>query len=206
MPQKKPLVLLILDGWGYREKTSDNAIAHAHTPQWSEWWSSRPHVLLECSGHHVGLPDQQMGNSEVGHMHIGAGRIIQQDLTRINHAISSGEFYSNPVLQRLIEDTKATHKTLHVTGLLSEGGVHSHEDHLFAFLALCQQKQVTDLCLHLILDGRDTPPQSALSSLRRLEQHLKDYPAARIASISGRYYAMDRDNRWERTASYYRHF
>ena len=203
MHQRKPLVLLILDGWGYKEATSYNAIASAHTPQWDEWWKSRPHMLLDASGHQVGLPDLQMGNSEVGHMHIGAGRVIFQDFTRINEAISSGEFSRSSVFLQVIDDMKAANKTLHIMGLLSPGGVHSHENHLFAFLALCQQKNFNNVCLHLFLDGRDTPPQSALASIATLNQHLDKYPVATIASISGRYFAMDRDNRWERVAPVY---
>ncbi|MFW2572077.1 2,3-bisphosphoglycerate-independent phosphoglycerate mutase, partial [Legionella sp. 29fVS95] len=204
MQQIKPLVLMILDGWGYQENTAHNAIAAAKTPQWDEWWQTRPHILLDASGHQVGLPDEQMGNSEVGHMHIGAGRIIYQDFTRINDAISRGEFAKNPVLTHLIEDMQKKNKTVHVMGLLSPGGVHSHENHLFAFLALCHHLRFSNVCLHLFLDGRDTPPQSALQSLDRLNQHLERYPVATIGSISGRYFAMDRDKRWERVAPVYR--
>lgn len=204
MQQIKPLVLMILDGWGYQESTAHNAIAAAKTPQWDEWWQTRPHILLDASGHQVGLPDEQMGNSEVGHMHIGAGRIIYQDFTRINDAISRGEFAKNPVLTNLIEDMQKKNKTVHVMGLLSPGGVHSHENHLFAFLALCHHLRFSNVCLHLFLDGRDTPPQSALQSLDRLNQHLERYPVATIGSISGRYFAMDRDKRWERVAPVYR--
>lgn len=199
----KPLVLMILDGWGYREETQHNAIASANTPQWDEWWQTRPHILLDASGHQVGLPDKQMGNSEVGHMHIGAGRVIKQDFTRINEAIASGEFAKNPVLIKLIEDMKTSGKNLHVMGLLSPGGVHSHENHLFAFLSLCKEQRFKQVYLHLFLDGRDTPPQSALGSLAKLKQELEKYPVATIASISGRYFAMDRDHRWERVAPVY---
>lgn len=198
-----PVVLLILDGWGYSEETSHNAIAAAHTPQWDEWWKSKPHVLLDASGLPVGLPDAQMGNSEVGHMHIGAGRIIPQDLTRITASIHNGEFYKNDVLIETINAVKSHHKTLHVMGLLSPGGVHSHENHLFAFLELCQQQQFQNVCLHLFLDGRDTPPQSALRSIEKLQDMLLQNPVGRIASISGRYYAMDRDKRWDRVALVY---
>jgi 2,3-bisphosphoglycerate-independent phosphoglycerate mutase len=199
-----PIVLMILDGWGYCKENKHNAIAAAHTPQWDEWWEKRPHLLLEASGSAVGLPDKQMGNSEVGHMHIGAGRVIFQDFTRINDAIEQGDFASNPVFIDAINALKATNKTLHVMGLLSTGGVHSHETHLFAFLKLCAQLKFSNVCLHLFLDGRDTAPQSALESIARLEEQLKLYPVARICSMSGRYYAMDRDTRWQRIEPVYR--
>ena len=203
MHKSKPLVLMILDGWGYRKENLHNAIASANTPQWDEWWRTRPHILLDASGSEVGLPDEQMGNSEVGHMHIGAGRVIYQDFTRINEAIDKGEFDKNPVLNQLIEENKESGKNLHVMGLLSPGGVHSHENHLFAFLALCAQHQFDRIYLHLFLDGRDTPPQSALKSLAKLNQFLEKQPVATISSISGRYFAMDRDQRWERLAPVY---
>ena len=204
MHHRVPLILLILDGWGYEDKAEHNAIASASTPQWDEWWKSRPHTLIQASGDHVGLPDDQMGNSEVGHMHIGAGRIIYQDFTRINQAITSREFFQNPAFLKVIDAMKASNKTLHIMGLLSKGGVHSHENHLFAFLELCHQKDFRRVCLHLFLDGRDTPPQSALANIKALNQQLETYPVATICSITGRYYAMDRDNRWERMAPVYR--
>lgn len=144
-----------------------------------------------------------MGNSEVGHMHIGAGRVIFQDFTRINETITNGEFNQNSVLVKLIEDAKGEGKTVHVMGLLSPGGVHSHENHLFAFLALCAKHAFNRVCLHLFLDGRDTPPQSALESLANLKKALEIYPVASIKSITGRYFAMDRDKRWERIAPVY---
>lgn len=203
MPQKKPIILMILDGWGYSEASAWNAIKAAHTPQWDAWWASQPHILLKASGLEVGLPAKQMGNSEVGHMHIGAGRVVYQDFTRINQAIKSGEFARNAVFLQALDELKASGKTLHIMGLLSPGGVHSHEHHLFAFLKLCYQKNIHSICLHLFLDGRDTPPQSALLSIQNLETMLLSYPVARIASISGRYYAMDRDNRWDRIESVY---
>lgn len=203
MTEKSPLVLLILDGWGYREDGEYNAIAKAHTPQWDKWWTTCPHMLLNASGEPVGLPNAQMGNSEVGHMHIGAGRVIPQDYTRINQAIASGEYKDNPVFVNMITDMKRQNKAIHVMGLLSTGGVHSHENHLFEFLKLCFEHQFNNVCLHLFLDGRDTAPQSALSSLERLQAHLVHYPVASICSISGRYYAMDRDGRWERIEPVY---
>lgn len=203
MYKNKPLVLLILDGWGYREESDHNAIALAHTPQWGTWWSTYPHILLDASGEAVGLPNAQMGNSEVGHMHIGAGRVVLQDLTRINKAIACKQFFKNAVLINLIEQSKAQNKRLHVMGLLSAGGVHSHENHLFAFLALCYELDFHKVCLHLFLDGRDTAPKSAAQSLSYLSHAMQIYPVATINSITGRYFAMDRDLRWERTAVVY---
>lgn len=203
MLQRKPLVLMILDGWGYHEEETHNAIAAAKTPQWDHWWNNYPHMLLNASGKTVGLPDLQMGNSEVGHMHIGAGRVIHQDFTRINEAISTGEFSTNPLFISAINDLKNTDKALHVMGLLSSGGVHSHENHLFAFLALCDELNFNQVYLHLFLDGRDTPPQCAITSLAALNTCLDKHPVATIASIAGRYFAMDRDKRWDRIALVY---
>ena len=201
---RNPLVLMILDGWGYRKEQTHNAIAAAHTPQWDSWWATCPHILLNASGQTVGLPNNQMGNSEVGHMHIGAGRIILQDLTRINQSIAQGEFACNPALLNTLALLKKSQKTLHIMGLLSSGGVHSHEDHLFALLELCVAQKFSNIALHLFLDGRDTPPQSAMQSLARLEKYLIEHPIAHIASISGRYFAMDRDKRWSRIEQVYR--
>lgn len=198
-----PFVLIVLDGWGYNTKTEHNAIYSAKTPHWDEWWQSRPHILLNTSGKSVGLPHGQMGNSEVGHMHIGAGRIIPQDYTRINQAIETGAFDQNKVFNQCIDDLIKSNKALHLMGLLSEGGVHSHEQHLFAFLNLCAKKKFDKVYLHLFLDGRDTPPQNALPSIKGLEEALKPLPGAKIASLSGRYYAMDRDKRWERIQPVY---
>lgn len=204
MPKNTPLVLMILDGWGYNPNNKHNAITTAHTPQWDAWWQNCPHILLEASGVPVGLPDEQMGNSEVGHMHIGAGRVIQQEFTRINQAISDGTFANNTVFNKLIDELDANGKSLHIMGLLSPGGVHSHEQHLFALLDLCNSKNFNSVCLHLFLDGRDTPPQSALNSIELLNKQLKNKPVGTIQSICGRYYAMDRDNRWERVAPVYK--
>lgn len=254
-----PLVLVILDGFGDNASDEYNAIAHAHTPQWDEWCKTMPYISLDASGCEVGLPAEQMGNSEVGHMHIGAGRIINQDLTRINQTIQSGELDKNPILGSLFDTLEKKSKSLHIMGLLSPGGVHSHEDHLFAFLKICQQRQVNRIFLHLFMDGRDTPPQSAMNSIQKLNQAIAEYDQAwltsdnrllsklaavsevrgdgerrtavytpvhedsstastkqfatavefqkksriRIATLSGRYYAMDRDNRWERIEPVY---
>ncbi len=200
MNTKKPFLLLILDGWGYREARESNAIAQAHTPTWDHLWQSAPHALIAASGEAVGLPDQQMGNSEVGHMHLGAGRVIYQDLTLIHHAIKTGEFAKNQLLQQLIQAPQK----LHLLGLLSPGGVHSHESHFLAFLQIAKDAGVRHkICVHAFLDGRDTPPQSAESSLRLLHDFLKEHQLGCIASICGRFYAMDRDQRWDRVAAAY---
>lgn len=204
MHKRSLVVLLILDGFGFSEDKSYNAIAKAHTPIWDSWWKSCPHVLLDASGASVGLPIGQMGNSEVGHMHIGAGRILDQDFTRISRAITTNEFAKNPIFNATIKEMQEKHQAIHVLGLLSEGGVHSHEEHLFAFLALCFHMNFTNVHLHLFLDGRDTPPKSAKESLLRLNKILSRYPVAKISSISGRYYSMDRDNRWQRIERTYR--
>lgn len=203
MKTNAPLILLILDGWGYSADHTDNAIAIANTPQWDEWWNTCPHILLQASGFPVGLPDAQMGNSEVGHMHIGAGRVIQQDFTRINNAITHGTFAENHLFNEVIDTLKNKGKSLHIMGLLSQGGVHSHEDHLFAMLDLCWRHHFKQVYLHLFLDGRDTPPASALQSIERLNSQLLKNPVGKIATITGRYFAMDRDKRWERIEPVY---
>ena len=203
MPARKPLVLLILDGWGHLETKQYNAIALANTPQWDSWLKHYPHALLEASGEAVGLPENQMGNSEVGHMHIGAGRLVRQDLSQIDHDITSGVFFNHPKLVSLCLDSQKNNRTLHVIGLLSPGGVHSHQSHLFAFLKLASLHGAPTIALHLFLDGRDVPPQSAIPSLEALNQELKQYPFASIASLCGRFYAMDRDRRFERLQETY---
>lgn len=196
-------VLTILDGWGHRDNPEHNAIAAAKTPHWDEWWQTRPHTLLQASGETVGLPTGQMGNSEVGHMHLGAGRVVAQDYTRINKAIQDGDFFQNDVFIRAIQETVAHHKAIHVFGLLSPGGVHSHEEHILAFLKLAASQGATQVTLHAFLDGRDTPPKSAEKSLERVMQYFSECGHGRIASITGRYYAMDRDQRWDRTQQAY---
>ena len=194
----KPVVLLILDGWGHREDPADNALAQARLPNWHRLWAGSPHTLIHTEGRHVGLPDGQMGNSEVGHMNLGAGRIVYQDLTRIDAAIESGEFFANAELRAACADAKAAGGTLHVMGLLSPGGVHSHETHIYAMLALAKREAVPQVAVHAFLDGRDTPPRSAEASLRALQSHCDALGNTRIATVSGRYYAMDRDKRWDR--------
>ena len=194
----KPVVLLILDGWGHRDDPRDNAVALADVPTWRRLLAEHPTTLVHTEGRHVGLPDGQMGNSEVGHMNIGAGRIVYQDLTRIDAAIEDGSFFDNAELNAACDAALAGGGTLHVMGLLSPGGVHSHEAHLFAMLELAARRGVPRVAVHAFLDGRDMPPRSAEPSLRALQDKCAALGNAHIASISGRYYAMDRDNRWER--------
>ncbi len=200
---KHPVVLIVLDGWGYSEQTDHNAIAAARTPVWEDLWARCPHTLLRCSGHDVGLPDGQMGNSEVGHMHLGAGRLIDQDFSRIGKAIASGEFMRNAALSEACAGAGARHAAVHVMGLLSPGGVHSHEDHFIALLDLAHRHGAREICVHAFLDGRDTPPQSAAASLAKIEDHCRALGNARIVSVVGRYFAMDRNQNWDRTALAY---
>ena len=197
-PRPAPVVLLILDGWGHREETADNALALAQLPNWRRLLAACPHTLIHTEGRFVGLPDGQMGNSEVGHMNLGAGRIVYQDLTRVDAAIEDGSFFANAELDAACDAVKATGGTLHVMGLLSPGGVHSHERHIFAMLELAKRAGVAQVAVHAFLDGRDTPPRSAETSLRALQALCDGLGNAVIASVGGRYYAMDRDNRWER--------
>ncbi|MFC5592856.1 2,3-bisphosphoglycerate-independent phosphoglycerate mutase [Lysobacter niastensis] len=194
----KPVVLLILDGWGHREDPTDNALAQANLPNWHALLGRAPHTLIHTEGRHVGLPDGQMGNSEVGHMNLGAGRIVYQDLTRIDAAIEDGSFFANAELRAACADAKATGGTLHLMGLMSPGGVHSHENHIFAMIDLARREGVGQVAVHAFLDGRDMPPKSAEPSLVRLQQACDRAGNAHIASVSGRYYAMDRDQRWDR--------
>jgi 2,3-bisphosphoglycerate-independent phosphoglycerate mutase len=204
MSRPKPVLLLILDGWGHREEPADNAIAQARLPNWQRLLADCPHTLIHTSGLHVGLPDGQMGNSEVGHMNLGAGRIVYQDLTRIDAAIADGSFATNAELLAACDAVNANGATLHVFGLLSPGGVHSHEDHVFAMLRLAAQRGVRRVAVHAFLDGRDTPPRSAEPSLHRLVALCVELGNARVHTICGRYYAMDRDQRWERVEPAYR--
>ena len=200
-PRPKPVVLLILDGWGHRDDPADNALAQADIPNFRRLWAERPHTLIHTEGRHVGLPDGQMGNSEVGHMNLGAGRIVYQDLTRVDAAIEDGSFFANPALLHACAAARETGRVLHVLGLLSPGGVHSHEAHVFAMLRMAQRLGVPRVAVHAFLDGRDTPPRSARASLEALQALCEELGNARIASVSGRYYAMDRDQRWERVAA-----
>ncbi|HET9031318.1 MAG TPA: 2,3-bisphosphoglycerate-independent phosphoglycerate mutase [Dokdonella sp.] len=198
MSRPKPVLLLILDGWGHREETAHNAIALADCPNWRRLLAECPHSLVDTHGLSVGLPDGQMGNSEVGHMNIGSGRIVYQDLTRIDAAINDGSLAQNPALVSACDAVKATGGCLHLFGLVSPGGVHSHEDHIFAMIDSAASAGVARIAVHAFLDGRDTPPRSARESLQTLEARCAQYPAERVASVSGRYYAMDRDQRWDR--------
>jgi 2,3-bisphosphoglycerate-independent phosphoglycerate mutase len=199
---RKPFILCILDGWGHSEKTEGNAIKAAHTPTWDRWMQTFPHSLLEASGEYVGLPHGQMGNSEVGHMAIGSGRIILQDLPRIDHAIQDGSLAHNPVLKNLIEKASNNHQSCHLLGLLSPGGVHSHEDHILALCEILNQHNIS-VKLHLFLDGRDTPPQSAKEFVGAFLEKIQPLTHVSIATIGGRFYGMDRDNRWDRTQQAY---
>ena len=198
MSRPKPVLLLILDGWGYREERENNAIAQADAPNWRRLVAECPHTLVETHGKYVGLPDGQMGNSEVGHMNIGAGRIVYQDLTRIDASIADGTFAKNLALLKACDAAKSHNSTLHLFGLLSPGGVHSLEDHIFAMLDLTRAQGVKHVAVHAFLDGRDTPPQSARASIEKLQAKCSEVGNAVVATISGRYYAMDRDKRWER--------
>jgi len=204
MSARTPRALIILDGWGYREERRDNAIAQAETPNWDRWWREAPHGLVSGSGLDVGLPEGQMGNSEVGHMSLGAGRIIYQTITRINVAIADGSFTHNPAYCTAIDAAVAGGGAVHVLGLLSPGGVHSHEDQVLAAVRLAAGRGAT-VYLHAFLDGRDTPPRSALPSLQKAEACFAELGnPGRLASVVGRYYAMDRDQRWDRQEAAYR--
>jgi len=198
-----PVLLIILDGFGHREECENNAICQARKPHWNLLWQSCPHTVIDASEKWVGLPKDQMGNSEVGHMNIGAGRIVYQDYTRIENAIETGEFFRNPVLLKAAETARERDGALHVMGLLSPGGVHSHESQIYSMLELAARAGAKKLLVHAFLDGRDTPPKSAEASLVALERKLGEIGCGRIASICGRYYAMDRDNRWERVSAAY---
>lgn len=203
LSRPRPLTLIILDGWGHRDETDANAIAAASKPNWDQLLATYPHTLISGSGRCVGLPDGQMGNSEVGHLNIGAGRIVHQDLTRIDSAIEDGSFFENEIFISVFQRAIEAKKAVHVMGLLSDGGVHSHENHFFALLKLAASLGVKELYLHLFLDGRDTPPRSALSSMTKLEAQCKALQCGQIVSLIGRYYAMDRDKRWDRVKQAY---
>ncbi|HKR08873.1 MAG TPA: 2,3-bisphosphoglycerate-independent phosphoglycerate mutase [Gemmatimonadaceae bacterium] len=201
----RPVALIVLDGWGYRPETEGNAIALADTPTWDALWSRGSRTLLEASGLRVGLPAGQMGNSEVGHLNLGAGRVVMQDLVRISSAIADGSFFTNPALVGACERVKAKDSTLHLMGLIGAGGVHAIDSHLFALLELAKRQGIARVAIHAMLDGRDTLPKSALGYMQELLEYIRkiDSPA-KIATVSGRYYAMDRDRRWDRTQLAYR--
>ncbi|MGA9885431.1 MAG: 2,3-bisphosphoglycerate-independent phosphoglycerate mutase [Candidatus Acidiferrales bacterium] len=198
----RPIVLTVLDGWGYRPETKGNAIALARKPNYDRLLKEFPNTLIQSSGPWVGLPKGQMGNSEVGHLNIGAGRIVQMDITRVEQLIASGEFLRHPLLLEAMK--RGRERQLHLMGLVSDGGVHSHIGHLYALLRMARENKVEKVLVHCFMDGRDTPPESGIDFLRALEQKMREYGVGQIASVSGRYYAMDRDNRWERVERAYR--
>ena len=198
-----PVVLAILDGWGYRPEVDYNAIRNATTPVMDALWHAYPHTLIEASGGAVGLPDDQMGNSEVGHLTIGSGRIIRQELVRIGQAVRNGSIAANPALNDLADTLLAEGGTLHLIGLCSDGGVHSHVDHLGGLLRWAAGRGLTDVCIHVVTDGRDTATNSAPGFLATIERQIAEAGVGRIASLCGRYWAMDRDNRWDRTEKAY---
>ena len=201
--QKKPLVLLILDGFGHSDNKHHNAIATAHSPVWDKLWRTRPKTLISTSGIRVGLPEGQMGNSEVGHMTLGAGRVVYQNYTRINKSIEDGTFFTNPAYINAIDKASGNGKAVHILGLLSPGGVHSHVDHIIAMIELAAKRGAKAIYLHAFLDGRDTPPRSAQSSLEKVQKTFARLGLGRIATVVGRFYAMDRDQRWDRVQATY---
>lgn len=202
--QRKPKMLLILDGWGVNAKKEGNAVANADTPNFNNYINNYPHTELKTSGLDVGLPKGQMGNSEVGHLNIGAGRIIYQEFTRINKEIEEGGFFSNEAFLRAVENAKKYNSDMHLMGLFSEGGVHSHMEHLEALLKLCKDNGLTRVYVHAFLDGRDVPPKSGLEDIKKMESYMKDLGVGKIATVQGRYYVMDRDKRWERVELAYK--
>ncbi len=199
----KPLVLIILDGFGHSDSPDFNAIHAARKPVYDRLLATQPHGLISGSGMDVGLPDGQMGNSEVGHMNLGAGRVVYQDFTRVTKAIRDGEFFANPTICTAVDKAAGAGKAVHILGLLSDGGVHSHQDHLVAMAELAAQRGAEKIYLHAFLDGRDTPPKSAQSSIELLQATFTRLGKGRIASLVGRYFAMDRDNRWDRVQQAY---
>lgn len=198
-----PLLLIILDGWGYSEEQDSNAIYAASKPVWDKLWSKYPHTLLSCSGAEVGLPGGQMGNSEVGHLNLGAGRVVYQEYTRVSRSVKTGSFFSNGTLTDAVDQAIENDSAIHILGLLSPGGVHSHEEHIHAMAELAVKRGVEKVYVHAFLDGRDTPPRSAAESIRLMQEKFDELGHGQIASIVGRYYAMDRDHRWPRIQSAY---
>src|SRR5690625_504076 len=203
MANKQPKALIILDGFGMRDEVYGNAVKQAQTPNFDYYFQTYPHTYLQAYGEAVGLPDGQMGNSEVGHLNIGAGRIVYQSLTRVNLSIESGEFFSNQVFLQSMSRAKENNKALHLFGLLSDGGVHSHINHLFALLKLAKQMNLTKVYVHAFLDGRDVGPRTAKTYIQQTEEMMASLGIGEFATISGRYYAMDRDLRWDRVKKAY---
>jgi 2,3-bisphosphoglycerate-independent phosphoglycerate mutase len=199
----KPVMLCILDGFGLRQETKGNAVAAAKKPNFDRYWSQFPHTTLQASGHAVGLPEGQMGNSEVGHLNIGAGRIVYQDLTRLTKAIDDGSFFHNETFIQAVKHVKEHNSSLHLYGLLSDGGVHSHIEHLFALLELAAEEKLEKVFVHAFLDGRDVSPDSSVKYIHQLQAKMQELGVGKIATLQGRYYAMDRDKRWERTEKSY---
>ena len=201
---KRPTVLMILDGYGLNDKVEANAVAEAKTPVMDKLMKEYPFVQGNASGLAVGLPDGQMGNSEVGHMNMGAGRIVYQELTRITKEIQDGDFFQNEALQAAMENAKKNDSSLHLYGLLSDGGVHSHNTHLYALLEMAKRHGLEKVYVHCFLDGRDTPPASGKGYIKELRDKMKEIGVGEVATVMGRYYAMDRDNRWDRVELAYR--
>ncbi|MFV0516659.1 MAG: 2,3-bisphosphoglycerate-independent phosphoglycerate mutase [Aminipila sp.] len=199
----KPTMLMILDGFGINKESKGNAIVSANTPNLDKIFSTYPHTVLGACGLSVGLPEGQMGNSEVGHLNIGAGRVVYQELTKITKSIKDGDFFKNEVINEAIEHTLKNNSALHLMGLLSDGGVHSHIEHLFALLDLAKEKGVKEVYVHALLDGRDVPPKCAMNYINALEEHMKEINLGKLAVISGRYFGMDRDKRWDRVQKFY---
>ena len=193
-----PVVLVILDGWGYREQQLGNAITAAKTPIMESLWTAYPHTLISTSGKAVGLPEGQMGNSEVGHLNIGAGRVVPQELVRISDAVEDGSILSNPALVKICQEVRSQNGKLHIVGLCSEGGVHSHLSHVSGLLDLAKKQEIAEVCIHAITDGRDTLPKDGIRAIKLLHEQIDQKGIGRIVTLSGRYYAMDRDNRWDR--------
>lgn len=204
MSRPKPVILIIMDGFGIRKETVGNAVAQANKPNFERLWAKYPHTLLGASGESVGLPDGQMGNSEVGHLNIGAGRVVYQELTRIGKSIREGEFFNNETFLNAIEHVKKNNSKLHLYGLLSDGGVHSHIHHLFALLELAKKHELEQVYIHAFLDGRDVSPDSGVQFIQETLDKMKELGVGKLATVQGRYYAMDRDKRWERTEKSYR--
>ena len=194
----RPLVLIILDGWGYAPPSNANAISLARKPNYDRLLAEFPNTLIHTSGRYVGLPTGQMGNSEVGHLNIGAGRVVYMDITKIDLMIENGEFFSNPALLDAMTKARTGERRLHLFGLLSDGGVHSHQNHLYALLRMAKQNGVERVFVHCFMDGRDTLPTNGAGYIEQLQQKMREYGVGKIATVSGRYYAMDRDRRWER--------
>src|SRR5699024_9503432 len=200
---KKPVAIIILDGFGWRDETYGNAVVQANKPNFDRYWNTYPHSTMQASGLAVGLPEGQMGNSEVGHTNIGAGRVVYQSITRIDKAIEEQEFEKIDALNQVIQHALDNHSALHLLGLVSNGGVHSHSRHLYALLEAAKEKGLEKVCVHAFTDGRDVPPDSAAGFIADLEQKMKEIGAGELATVSGRFFAMDRDNRWRRVEEAY---